>query len=632
MIPDTISKQNIEDAINQILNEGIPKERISDIYFLSVDGKDIPTKYLISLAYKFVTGEELKSQEFNSIQANAYLKKLGFKIKEIVDKKNEFKKIKLYDIHGQALINYKTLITPDSKYFFWDNKPFKKYEVGDIVFWVNRSEKVALFTEVDIKVVKQTYKDGRNYIENNGYSVYAVAQNADKYETFMRFKIIEKKEIPVDWGYENPATFKNQLMAFILYERGVDNITQRISKLNDLQTLFKGNDQATQLITQAIESLSQNGEKEKKNKTRSLEKNITTNNTMFKILNAAKTKPFILLAGLSGTGKSRLVRTLAYRSCSKTELQDPQKPGNFELIPIRPNWHDSSELIGYVTRINQEKYISTTFLKFIAKAWKNLDTPFFLCLDEMNLAPVEQYFAEYLSIIESRVNHDGKIRTDYLISKLGFENTKLYKALLSDLELDEKDFNDGISLPPNLVVIGTVNMDETTHSFSRKVLDRAMTFEMNEIDLWLGLDKNQNDWAYPEQFLSLNEVIGNYTSGYEVFDQYPESKEVIKYLEKVNTALNNTPFKIAYRVRDEFLIYCYYSSLDDKKAKAWLQKSLDEMTSMKILSRIEGDENKIGNILTDLKSIMNENFITSITKLDEMQLRLTKSGYTSYWP
>jgi 5-methylcytosine-specific restriction enzyme B len=134
-----------------------------------------------------------------------------------------------------------------------------------------------------------------------------------------------------------------------------------------------------------------------------------------------------------------LVRTLAYKACSKDELRnDPKKPGNFELIPVRPNWHDSSELIGYVSRINGDKYITTAFLKFIAKAWKHTDVPFFLCLDEMNLAPVEQYFAEYLSIIETRQVKNGELVTDFIISKESFENQKLYTQLLTDLELERK--------------------------------------------------------------------------------------------------------------------------------------------------------------------------------------------------
>ena len=122
-----------------------------------------------------------------------------------------------------------------------------------------------------------------------------------------------------------------------------------------------------------IFSLLSNEEKQKT----SLSQNIETKD--MNILTAIKTKPFILLAGISGTGKSRLVRTLAYKTCEKEELRENlKKPGNFELIPVRPNWHDSTELMGYVSRINGEKYIITTFLQFIAKAWKNIDTPFFI--------------------------------------------------------------------------------------------------------------------------------------------------------------------------------------------------------------------------------------------------------------
>ncbi|MFN5246151.1 MAG: McrB family protein, partial [Ignavibacteria bacterium] len=349
------------------------------------------------------------------------------------------------------------------------------------------------------------------------------------------------------------------------------------------------------------------------------------------ILTAIKTKPFILLAGISGTGKSRLVRTLAYKTCSKKELRnDPRKPGNYELIPVRPNWHDSSELLGYVSRINGEKYITTTFMKFIAKAWKHTDIPFFLCLDEMNLAPVEQYFAEYLSIIETRQEKNGELVTDFIISKNNFENPNLYTNLLTDLELSGSEFDEGISIPGNLIVIGTVNMDETTHSFSRKVLDRAMTFEMNNVDLTAGLELFESDWSYPNSYIASDDVIGKYTSGAEVYSQiFKEKDEVIGFLNNINKELDGTPFKIAYRVRDEFLIYCFYAS---KHTTAdWLTKALDEMTSMKILSRIEGDETKTGMVLTNLQRIITPDFKKSNAKIKEMETRLQANGYTSFW-
>ncbi|MFC2761642.1 MAG: AAA family ATPase [Prevotella denticola] len=114
-------------------------------------------------------------------------------------------------------------------------------------------------------------------------------------------------------------------------------------------------------------------------------------------ITAIKSKPFLLLAGISGTGKSRIVRELA-RACwdEGTDEYKAQKPKNFQMVQVKPNWHDSSDLIGYVSRVSgKAEFVAGEFLKFIAKAWENTETPYFLCLDEMNLAPVEQYFAEY---------------------------------------------------------------------------------------------------------------------------------------------------------------------------------------------------------------------------------------------
>jgi hypothetical protein len=248
----------------------------------------------------------------------------------------------------------------------------------------------------------------------------------------------------------------------------------------------------------------------------------------------------------------------------------------------------------------------------------------------MNLAPVEQYFAEYLSIIETRQLQDEKIETDYLISKGSFENEALYFQLLVDLELNEIQFSNGIGIPSNLVVIGTVNMDETTHSFSRKVLDRAMTFEMNNVDLTFGLDKTKNDWSYPLDFITSENILGKFTAGAEVVNEFTESKKVIDFLINLNTELEGTPFKIAYRVRDEFLIYCYYASLNQSDSN-WLINALDEMTSMKILSRIEGDETKTGSVLSNLQKVLTSDYKKSNKKLKEMETRLSTSGYTSFW-
>ena len=386
-------------------------------------------------------------------------------------------------------------------------------------------------------------------------------------------------------------------------------------------------------------------------------------------ITAIKSKPFLLLAGISGTGKSRIVRELA-RACwdKDSKEYDVQKPINYEMIQVKPNWHDSSELIGYISRISgQPEFIPGEFLKFIVKAWEHPEVPYFLCLDEMNLAPVEQYFAEYLSVIETRKkNNDGKIVTDALI-KPEYKNERdektnelkpaqWYENLVDTLLAGCSDTNiwalrkqfltEGISIPQNLIVVGTVNMDETTFSFSRKVLDRAMTIEMNEVDLYSGLTEQHEQIGK----LGEKELIGTAVEGVDVYEGYKDvCEKALAYLQAVNNVLNGTPFKIAYRTRNDFLLYVVNNLPYNKDEQGndlsedfVIARALDEITSMKILSRIEGDDTKVTNTFLDnlkktieegLKSIY-EDFKTedsvSLLKLKEMKQKLD-SGNTSFW-
>jgi hypothetical protein len=201
-------------------------------------------------------------------------------------------------------------------------------------------------------------------------------------------------------------------------------------------------------------------------------------------------KPFLLLAGISGTGKTRYIRQQALRQ--RSDLS------NYLLIPVRPDWHEPSDLLGYVSRIGGEKYVPTLFLKFIAAAWRDAFlsisqgriilkpleqiTTYWACLDEMNLAPVEQYFADYLSILETRAWSGNEYKCDAILHPGGtLKNEAALNELQTALGLHEVDdlwkffLENGLPIPPNLIVAGTVNMDETTHGFSRKVIDRAIS-------------------------------------------------------------------------------------------------------------------------------------------------------------
>ena len=359
-------------------------------------------------------------------------------------------------------------------------------------------------------------------------------------------------------------------------------------------------------------------------------------------ITAIKSKPFLLLAGISGTGKSRIVRELA-RSCWEegTEEYKAHKPMNFEMVQVKPNWHDSSELIGYVSRLSgKPEFIVGDFLKFVAKAWENIEIPYFLCLDEMNLAPVEQYFAEYLSVIESRkFQDDGTVMTDAIFKKVDEEWYFNLTAQLTSNEAIRQQFNtNGITIPQNLIVVGTVNMDETTFSFSRKVLDRAMTIEMNEVDLNGGLEKRNEQIGK----LGKAELIGTAVEGVDIYESNKDvCDKVITYLQKINDKLEGTPFKVAYRTRNEFLLYVVNNlpyKQEGKSEDFVIQRALDEITSMKVLSRIEGDETKVSRtflnsleevIKTALPEILEKDSV-SLKKLTEMKKRL-ESGYTSFW-
>ena len=370
-------------------------------------------------------------------------------------------------------------------------------------------------------------------------------------------------------------------------------------------------------------------------------------------ITAIKSKPFLLLAGISGTGKSRIVRELA-RACWDVNSAEykAHKPKNFEMVQVKPNWHDSSELIGYVSRIDGVRYVVGPFLKFMVKAIQDPNTPYFLCLDEMNLAPVEQYFAEFLSVVESRkVDKDGNVVTDPLVD---YSSTEEYKSLIDQLFCDDAERNaylteaggKRLTIPQNLIVVGTVNMDETTFSFSRKVLDRAMTIEMNKVDLPGGLTERNEHIGK----LGKAELIGDIVEGVDVYAANKDVCEsVLTYLEAVNAVLEGTPFKVAYRTRNEFLLYVvnnlpYCKDENDKilSQKYVEARALDEITSMKVLSRIEGDDTKVSDELLDnlskaiedgLKTVSGEEKTVkskSLAKLKEMKNKLV-SGYTSFW-
>lgn len=426
-------------------------------------------------------------------------------------------------------------------------------------------------------------------------------------------------------------------------------------------------------------------------------------NSYKKYLLALRTKPFLLLAGISGTGKSRIVREFAFKSCPKyLQDKDGTTPGNYCMIEVKPNWHDSTELLGYYSNLSKE-YQFKKFVKFLVKAKMYPDVPFFVCLDEMNLAPVEQYFAEVLSILETRKhprNPETKevdmktIKTEVIVEakyfqQLGkmpiFKNKETgdpLKQKLTDRDIymklygidEEKDINEevgnktelttlGLTLPGNVLIIGTVNMDDTTHQFSRKVIDRAMTIEMNggNLSAMFGGSKNleyledeaeQQKWqnAFTQRYISADEVLNAHPQEAEtIMEKLPER------LNEINKALKGTPFEVSYRVLNELTIMVGVLLDDNEEGKSIddiINQAVDNILLMKILPRIEGDadmfaikkkdvqydnrlkwlESIAPDISTDGEEEEKDSKQTAREKIHEMIERLDNQEFTRFWP
>ncbi|AEH23744.1 hypothetical protein PYCH_00310 [Pyrococcus yayanosii CH1] len=321
---------------------------------------------------------------------------------------------------------------------------------------------------------------------------------------------------------------------------------------------------------------------------------------------ALKTKGFVILSGLTGAGKTKIVQELAELLNSSGE--------NFLFLSVRPDWRDSKALLGYYNPLTG-RYHRTKLLDFILKAKEDYErngrnaVPYFILLDEMNLAHVEYYFADFLSVLESGRDEGGFTR----------EGIKLH-------DVDEVETFDGIPkelhLPPNLYVIGTVNMDETTYAFSPKVLDRAFTIEFHDVKLEdypprkIELSRKEieelrsailKDLRRGGKFLAwtkeeTNEAVRELREGYE---------GLWNALRKLNEVLEPYDLHFGYRVIDEIALF-FRSARESQELGIVKFGDDDEIFDlallMKVLPKFHGNRKKLEGPLKEvLKLCMKEN-------------------------
>ena len=295
---------------------------------------------------------------------------------------------------------------------------------------------------------------------------------------------------------------------------------------------------------------------------------------------ANERRHFAILSGLSGSGKTLLARVYGKVIAEKTGGGDH----NLCTVPVQPGWYDPTSLFGYVSPLQDNSYIRTPFLEFLIRA---LDTPrqlFTVVLDEMNLSRPEQYLAPILSAMETG------------------------EALMLH---SEGDLFDGVpsvlQYPSNLAIIGTVNMDETTHGISDKVLDRAFTIEFWDVDL-----NRYPNWGS-------RKYSGNYESSSRAL------------LNDLMQCLYPARLHFGWRIVDDVLDYMdlIFADNTDLDVKA----ALDDVVYTKILPKLRGDDSpRFRDSLNKTRDVLIDHGLTNCTrKVEELCSDLQSTGSARFW-
>lgn len=296
-------------------------------------------------------------------------------------------------------------------------------------------------------------------------------------------------------------------------------------------------------------------------------------------------KHFIVLAGISGTGKSSFAKLYCdalyaeQLNCYDGSADNPY----FVMVPVKPDWLDSSHLLGYHNVVS-DRWVMESLLQTIQDALAQPKSIFVFCLDEMNLARVEYYLAEVLSAVESK------------------QPIKLH----NDAKLESNGYPREVSFPKNLYIIGTVNVDDTIKQFSDKVLDRVDIIDLSEMDL-PDLKKKLN-----EKYVT---VLDNATF-----------ESVFSVLSEIHTILSKVHMQFGYRTFHEAFDYISYIVKEVKSFS--LNEAIDKVILQKVLPKLRGDERHT-EMLAAL-SLTLASYKRSSEKIGRLQEQLELGGF-HYW-
>lgn len=329
---------------------------------------------------------------------------------------------------------------------------------------------------------------------------------------------------------------------------------------------------------------------------------------------AVKTGSLVILSGMSGTGKSALVDVYA----KALGIEENNKL----IIPVRPSWNDDSDLLGYVDLIHMIYRPSDTgFIDLIRNASKpeNKNKLYIVCLDEMNLARVEHYFSQFLSVLEKQANNRELILYD-----------KQYEGRLYNS--DRYPYK--IEVGDNIKFIGTVNIDESTYHFSDKVLDRANVITLNVLNY-----SEKKNWK-TEKFIPANNPVWTKEDFDKLIKSDDQNEEpnmrIRELLWKLHELLHSMNANLGVGPRILVRVESYMRNIPEafKEFELTASEALDYQLAQRILTKIRGPEEQVKDIFENdaIYDILNSfadlsDFVKSKEILEQKKKELGVYGY-----
>ena len=332
-------------------------------------------------------------------------------------------------------------------------------------------------------------------------------------------------------------------------------------------------------------------------------------------------KPFVILTGNSGTGKTRISKQFA----EYLEWESDEGKKNWVIIPVGADWTDNTKILGYYNPLAEDgngKYEKTKIVELIEEANRHKEIPYFVILDEMNLSHVERYFSDFLSHMET-----------------------------PDTPFELEGYTRRLDYPENMFVVGTVNIDETTYMFSPKVLDRAnvIEFKPQKEDVFkvfsaagtVGKMVPVNDGS-AQAFLKLAKEIrtGKFAVDEDLTHYYTDvdgdfTGSNLDYVEGVFSDIyeivQKYDFEFAFRTVKEIRNYIAAAYELLEKTEFNLNQIIDEQLLQKILPKIHGNKKEIGQMLDELTGLCDKySLVLSKKKIEQMKGKLAKVQYASF--